>query len=320
MMAESDKSSSGNHELSILVSYCQLYQAISSEVHESKSKERESKQFWEEDEWSEHEKQSAECMLSSNLGKCMVPTQRRPIYDQIATKSWDKFYNRHGTKFFHDRHYLANDFPNEFGPTNAKQQITLVEIGCGVGNNILPLLEQYPDWKFYAYDVSAVAIQYLHKDSRCYNHNQQHIQAGVWDVTVSASDSFPPPVIGNAHICTVFFCLSAISPGEPMRTAVKNIVSTLRSNGGVIILRDYGRYDESQLKLGTQRAKRLGENWFVKADGTRCYYFSLEDLRDLFVGLDILELRYICRKYHNHVKKQKRRRVWVQARFQLSTR
>jgi len=36
------------------------------------------------------------------------------------------------------------------------------------------------------------------------------------------------------------------------------------------------------MKLGTSKGKKLGENFYVKHDGTRCYYFDLEDLRWLF--------------------------------------
>ena len=98
-------------------------------------------------------------------------------------------------------------------------------------------------------------------------------------------------------------------------------VSTLRP-GGVLVLRDYGRYDEAQLKLGRQRHKLLGANHFYrKHDGTCCHYFSVERIRELLGAhqdLKELECRYIRRVYKNRAENSERRRVWVQARFQKS--
>ena len=41
----------------------------------------------------------------------------------------------------------------------------------------------------------------------------------------------------------------------------------------------------AQIKLG-KADKELGDNFYRKGDGTGCYYFSLNDLRDLFVNKD----------------------------------
>jgi hypothetical protein len=105
-----------------------------------------------------------------------------------------------------------------------------------------------------------------------------------------------------------------------MLQAVRNVSATLKPNHGVLVFRDYGRYDEAQMKLGTSRNKQLdNENFYRKHDGTKCYYFTLEDIRDLFeskAGLKVLELDYIRRVYRNRSKNEMRRRVWVQGRFQ----
>ena len=80
----------------------------------------------------------------------------------------------------------------------------------------------------------------------------------------------------------------------------------------------YGRFDEAQMKLGVSRKKQLKENFYRKHDGTKCYYFSLEDVEKLFtsVGLQVLELEYLQRIYDNLKSGEKRRRVWVHGRFQ----
>jgi methyltransferase-like protein 6 len=294
--------SNSPHELTTAVSYSLLYRSLS-----DKDLHAPSDSFWQTDEWTSQEERDAEQLLKTNESKCTVPSQRIQFYEKEAAKSWDTFYQHHGTNFFNDRHYLSKAFPEEFGET--KEARSLVEIGCGVGNNILPLLEQNPSWKVWGYDISKVAVDLMQQEAR---FDTTRATGGVWDI---ASTSIPP-VIDVADICTLLFCLSAISP-EKMRIAACNVASTLKP-GGVLVLRDYGRFDEAQLKLGVQRAKRLGENFYVKSDGTRCFYFSLEDVQQLFVehaGLEVLELKLICRMYQNRAKDEQRRRVWVQGRF-----
>ena len=76
------------------------------------------------------------------------------------------------------------------------------------------------------------------------------------------------------------------------------------------------------MKLATCRNKCLSDNFYVKQDGTRCYYFTTEDIERLFgmretqgAGLEVLELKYVQRVYKNRADDATRRRVWVQARF-----
>ena len=81
------------------------------------------------------------------------------------------------------------------------------------------------------------------------------------------------------------------------------------------------------MKLGNGE-KELVENFYRKGDGTGCYYFELNDLKDLFVNdydsanndkLDLLELDYIQRVYRNRGDGTTRRRVWIQGRFRKPT-
>jgi methyltransferase-like protein 6 len=312
------KGSTPANELSTVVSYALLYQSLSASEAElgGKSSQNKSNSFWQNDEWTVDDVCQAEMLLKQNEPKCSVTPQRVQFYEKEAAKSWDTFYQHHGTKFFNDRHYLSKAFPLEFADTDdhhihssTKGPRSLVEFGCGVGNNILPLLEHDSNWRIWGYDVSKVAIALMQQDPR---FDGAHVTAGVWDI----ASTDPAPITALADVCTLLFCLSAISP-EKMKTAVCNVAATLRP-GGVLVFRDYGRFDEAQLKLGVQRAKRLGENFYVKSDGTRCFYFELDDLEDLFsthAGLEVLELKHIRRIYQNRAKDEQRRRVWVQGRF-----
>mmetsp|Transcript_2692 Transcript_2692/g.5026 ORF Transcript_2692/g.5026 Transcript_2692/m.5026 type:complete len:257 (+) Transcript_2692:107-877(+) len=221
------------------------------------------------------------------------------------------------------------------------QDFTIVEIGCGVGNTLLPLLELDPFFIdrdhvpgsdsiqtrrrlcIWGLDFSQVAIQLLQQDARYIQaHHDKRAMSAIWDITQSRPRDIHPSLESCSNISLLLFCLSAISP-DKMPTAAKNVADTLRP-GGTLLIRDYGRYDEAQLKLGRSRGKCISENFYVKHDSTRVYYFELDDLERLFgpsssgdsgAGLICIEKKYIQRVYRNRSDGTERRRVWVQARY-----
>ena len=86
---------------------------------------------------------------------------------------WDEFYKCNKEKFFKDRMYLGREFPI-LDPATAAAAAdasfrwkTCMEIGCGVGNTIIPLLRGFPDRKFYASDFAPNAVELL-KVRCCY--------------------------------------------------------------------------------------------------------------------------------------------------------
>ena len=218
-----------------------------------------------------------------------------------------------------------------------------------IGNTVLPLLELKSTLVFdsvhegekkvkqkhdtqnkilsvWGLDFSSVAIDLLKKDQRYIRANaEKRSQALVWDITSTHPRDVSCHLENSGDISLLLFCLSAISP-DKMPQAAKFVAATLKP-GGMLLFRDYGRYDEAQLKLGTSRAKRLANNFYAKHDGTRCYYFDLNDLERLFgttngnygAGLEIVELKYINRIYRNRAEEVIRRRVWVQGRFRKPT-
>lgn len=90
------------------------------------------------------------------------------------------------------------------------------------------------------------------------------------------------------------------------------------------MIRDYGRYDEAQLRF--KKGSKLENNFYVRQDGTCAYYFDIAELKVLceggkddqeLTGLQEEQGEYILRQYANRAQKIARHRVWIQAKYVL---
>jgi 2-polyprenyl-3-methyl-5-hydroxy-6-metoxy-1,4-benzoquinol methylase len=76
------------------------------------------------------------------------------------------FYKRNTTKFFKNRYWIGREF-NELSFNSNEQSSELnskkivLELGCGVGNFIFPVLESNPLLFIYACDFSKRAIEFV---------------------------------------------------------------------------------------------------------------------------------------------------------------
>ncbi|ELW71536.1 Methyltransferase-like protein 8 [Tupaia chinensis] len=139
----------------------------------------------------------------------------------------------------------------------------ILEVGCGAGNSVFPILNTL-------------------KAGQC--------SAFVHDVCDEGSP-YPFPD-GILDVVLLVFVLSAIHPDRMQ--GVINRLSKLLRPGGMLLFRDYGRYDKTQLR------------------------FKKEEIHSMFckAGLDEKQNLVDRRLQVNRKKQVKMHRVWVQGKFQ----
>lgn len=80
------------------------------------------------------------------------------------------------------------------------------------------------------------------------------------------------------------------------------------------MFRDYGRYDMAQLRFKKNRL--LSDNFYVRGDGTRVYFFDSEEIVKLFGSKFTIEQNAVDRRLIvNRLRKVKMYRVWLQGKF-----
>lgn len=90
----------------------------------------------------------------------LVPEFRANQLEKDAKKHWDLFYKRNETRFFKDRHWTTREFSEFLNASAEEHRSVLLEVGCGVGNFVFPLIEDGLKFgKIFACDFSPRAVE-----------------------------------------------------------------------------------------------------------------------------------------------------------------
>ncbi|XP_023574919.1 methyltransferase-like protein 8 isoform X3 [Octodon degus] len=188
----------------------------------------------------------------------------------------------------------------------------ILEVGCGAGNSVFPILntlQNTPEFFLYCCDFAPGAVELIKSHS---SYRAAPCSAFVHDVCDEGSP-YPFPD-GSLDVVLLVFVLSSLHP-DRMQGAV-NRLSKLLKPGGMLLFRDHGRYDMTQLRF--KKGHCLSENFYVRGDGTRAYFFTKGEVHHMFckAGLDVKQNLVDHRLQVNRKKQVKMHRVWVQGKFQ----
>lgn len=280
---------------------------------------------WDNVDWSNEQEQQAQEVVEKQYVNRLSHDEGLKFIDN-PQNNWNKFYEKHDNKFFKDRHWLFTEFPELLPRTETSEQdkvegdadksrlppppkFSLLEVGCGVGNTVFPVLKtnNRPDFFMYACDYSSTAIDIVKSD---HTYDEKRCLAFIKDI----SDDEPYPIAKNSlDIIIMIFVLSAL-PKMKLKNAVKKLVDLLKP-GGVILFRDYGRYDMAQLRFKSARC--LDENFYSRGDGTLVYFFTQDEVRKLFTECELVEEQNLVdrRLQVNRARQLKMFRVWIQAKY-----
>lgn len=299
---------------------------------------------WDDVAWSEDLQRTAEEKIRLNSERLLSEEQEME-YDEKGYFFWDKFYGIHQNRFFKDRHWLFTEFPELLIKSHDSNNqvfsepavctdtsesdevlssdvravsesqlrsstVNILEVGCGVGNTVFPIVESNIDSNVMVYccDFSEVAISLI-KSNPSFDSTKCcpfvcDITAETWDVPFCNS---------SLDIIILIFVLSAVHP-KRMQQVINKLTQYLKP-GGTILFRDYGKYDMVELRFKPGRC--LSDDFYVRGDGTYVYFFTEEEVHQLFTnaGLVKKQSKVDRRLQVNRGKLLTMYRVWVQAKY-----
>jgi len=271
-------------------------------------------------DWAEHA-----ATAEAQLAAIPVFVEREEEADAPGNSNascWERFYQRHSRRgeVYKPRRYLPRAFP-ELERLGCRDgggggtPPTLLEVGCGLGSSLAAVLDCHPSVCCFGCDVSPTALELLRAKLPAQHVHRVHafrcdvasepavLQAGV------GGDEVGPAAIDAVLL---IFTLSAIDPQRHV-AVLRHLRAVLRPGSGLLLFRDYGLYDQTQLRS----RRRLGERLFARQDGTLACFFTPDYFRALLQecgGWELVECKYACVRNVNRGTGQVMHRVFLHAK------
>lgn len=280
--------------------------------------------IWEHNTWDEipwTAQQQTQVLETIQNQRTLAPTlssEDLAAHCRQAGDKWDNFYAHHSRWFFKDRKWLDMEFPELF----SKHSRRIWEVGCGAGNTLFPLSKakknnndeknaiEISDVHIFACDFSQKAVD-LVKGFREYD--PKIMTAFQHDLT---SPELPEQIMPESlDIILAIFVISAIPP--PQLPFVLSKLFRALKPGGLLLFRDYGRGDLTQLRFKPERLLDPQNDFYQRGDGTDVHFFTEEECADLALQAGFLVEQNLSdrRVIVNRLRKLTMFRVWQQGKY-----
>lgn len=229
----------------------------------------------------------------------LVPDFKARKFQSEARKHWDLFYKRNADRFFKDRHWTTREFEELASSAGcmASRRRVLLEVGCGAGNFVFPLLSEDEQdtgerrMFIYACDFSPRAVQLVKNNP---NYDESRMKAFECDITAGDLDE---KLREKMNIVSLVFVMSAIKPEAFAKTFES--LSKVLSDEGILLFRDYAVNDMAMIRFAP--GTKIAERHYLRQDGTTSYFFTAEEVQDLAAqaGFTTRRLEYVHRRTVN---------------------
>lgn len=234
---------------------------------------------------------------------------------------WDTFYRNNTVKGYKDRHYLLREFSElakALSEPKGGKVVSLFEVGCGVGNAILPLLaEQHAALlNVYALDISSVAVSLVLQQPFAQGPSPT-LRAIALDLAVSdVPAGFLPS--GGVNFAMLIFVLCSVPTS--LHTQFLRRVRDSLEVGGVLYFRDYCQEDMAQQRFGDAKKVEGEEATYVRSNGTLSHFFLISEVEALMKheGFEVVALGIVERNVENRKLGVSMPRKWIQGQFKRS--
>lgn len=247
--------------------------------------------------------------IQREVGNTPLPVVSTPPPALNYCGDWDDFFHCHKKgSFFKSRRYICTEFESFMDIST-----TILEVGCGYGCTMVPILKSFPGITYIATDFSPEALSILRNNVEkllpaAYSPLPDSVQVRVLDI-VTTPLSVGPALLTLPSRVLAIFAISAIDPSYH-EAAFRHIYLSLQE-GGYFLFRDYAIHDMTMYR----HKVRFGEHLYQRGDGTLAYYFDVDYVDEILskVGFSKVELRYDCVQCRNKKSSVDMKRVFVHA-------